>query len=180
MGPIPLMKIAGYGNVDVRSAGTKLDPHIFGKVNFFDARASFIEVKHLELQNGSGEVVFNDKKTTFKTHKASLYGKPIDVHGDCITMGELNVYVSSDGHDVKKLVKVIKDSPILFEVDKVLQPFTRPDGIADVFLVLNCITVFISIGVFNSFCFLVSDNILLLLSTSYLISSINLLKESYE
>lgn len=134
MGPIPLMKIAGYGNVDVHSAGTKLDPHIWGKVNFFNAKASFIEVKHLELQDGSGEVVFNDKKTTFKTHKASLYGKPIDVHGDCITMGDLNVYVTSNGHDIKKLVKVIKDSPILYEVDKVIAPFTKPDGIADVFL----------------------------------------------
>jgi hypothetical protein len=49
-------------------------------------------------------------------------------------MGELNVYVSSDGHDVKKLVKVIEDSPILYEVDKVIKPFTKPDGIADVFL----------------------------------------------
>lgn len=134
MGPIPLMKIAGFGKVDVRSAGTKKDPHIFGRVDFFGAKASFIEVKHLELQNGSGEVVFNDKKTTFKTHNASLYGKPIEVYGDCITMGDLNVYVSSNGHDVKKLVKVIQDSPILYEVDKVLKPFTRPDGIADVFL----------------------------------------------
>lgn len=134
MGPIPMMKISGFGNVNVRSAGKKVDPHIWGKVNFFDAKASFIEVKHLELQNGAGEVVFNDKFTTFKTNKAYLYGKPIDIHGDCITMGNLNVYVSSNGQDIKKLVKVIKNSPILFEVDKVIKPFTHADGIADVFL----------------------------------------------
>ena len=134
MGPIPLMKIAGYGNVNVRSAGKKVDPHIWGKVNFFDARASFIEVKHLELQNGSGVVNFNDKLTTFWTNKAYVYGKPIDVHGDCVALGEINTYVTSKGHDIKKLVRVIKDSPILFEVDKVLEPFGQADGIADVYL----------------------------------------------
>ena len=65
LGPVPIMKVAGVGNIDLRSAGKKIDPHIWGKINFKNVTASFNEIHNLELHNGSGEVVFNNTQTTF-------------------------------------------------------------------------------------------------------------------
>ena len=134
LGPVPMMKATGVGNIDMRSAGRKIDPHLWGTINFSNATASLNDIHDLEITNGSGEVVFNDKKVTFKTHSGILNGKPIEIKGDCEVLGKLNVYVTSKAQDVKKLIHCIQASPILVDVQKVVKPFTRPDGIADVFL----------------------------------------------
>lgn len=134
LGPVPIMKISGFGNINMRSAGKKVDPHIWGTINFKNATASFNEINHLVLKNGSGEVVFNDTQTTFKTFTAFINGKPVEIKGDCSVLGKLNVYVTSKGQDIKNLIKVINSSPILVDVQKVVKPFQNPEGIADVFL----------------------------------------------
>ena len=134
LGPVPLMKFSGLGNVDIRSAGKKIDPHLWGRITFRNATASFIEINNLVLNNGAGEVVFDDKNVTFKTYKAFTKGRPIDIHGDCKILGNLNVYVESKAHDIKELVKVINTSPILVDVQTAIKPFTKPNGVADVFL----------------------------------------------
>lgn len=134
LGPVPMMKASGVGNIDMHSAGSKIDPHLWGKINFSKANVSLIDLHNLEVNNGSGEVVFNDTQVTFKTHSAILNGKPIEIKGDCSVLGKLNVYVTSKGQDIKKLIHCIQTSPILAEVQRVVKPFTRPNGIADVFL----------------------------------------------
>ncbi len=134
LGPVPIMKISGLGNINMRSAGKKIDPHLWGTINFKNATASFNEIHNLVLTNGSGEVVFNDTQTTFKTKQAYINGLPIEIKGDCSVLGKLNVFVTAKGQDVAKLVKVINTSPILVDVQKVVKPFKNPQGIADVFL----------------------------------------------
>ncbi len=134
LGPVPIMKISGKGSIHMRSAGKKVDPHIWGTINFKDATVSFNEINHLVLKNGSGEVVFNDTKTTFRTFSAFINGKPVEIKGDCSVLGKLNVYVTSKGQDIKNLIKVINSSPILVDVQKVIKPFQNPQGVADVFL----------------------------------------------
>ena len=134
LGPVPIMKIAGIGNIDLRSAGKKVDPHIWGKINFRNVTASFNEIHNLTLNNGAGEVVFNNTKTTFRSYQAYINGKPVEIKGDCSVLGKLNVYVTSKGQDIKKLIKVINSSPLLIDVQKVVKPFTNPEGTADIFL----------------------------------------------
>jgi len=134
IGPVPMMKISGIGNINMRSAGKKVDPHLWGIIKFKNSSASFIEIHNLDLYNGSGEVKFDDKKVTFKTYSATINNKPVDIYGDCVVLGKLNVYVKSKGQDIKKLVKTIQTSPILVDVQKVVKPFTNPEGLADVFL----------------------------------------------
>lgn len=134
LGPVPLMKITGVGNIDVHSAGRKVDPHIWGKVNFSDATAAFTQINDLTVYNGAGVVNFDDTKVTFKTHKGILNGRPIDIHGDCIMLGALNVYVASKGQDIKKLIHTINTSALLKEVQRAVKPFTKPNGVADVSL----------------------------------------------
>lgn len=134
IGPVPMMKIAGIGSIDMRSAGKKVDPHLWGIIKFKNASASFVDIHNLDLYNGSGEVKFDDTKVTFKTYSAVINNKPVEIYGDCVVLGKLNVYVKSKGQDVKKLVKTIQTSPILVDVQTVVKPFTNPEGIADVFL----------------------------------------------
>ena len=134
LGPVPMMTIDGIGNIKIRSAGKKVDPHIWGAVNFSNATASFNEVHNLVLNNGAGEVVFNDKNVNFKTHHAYINGLPVEIKGNCVMLGDLNVYVTTKGQNVAKLIQTINTSPILVDVQKVVKPFTHPQGIADVFL----------------------------------------------
>ncbi|MBQ8460203.1 hypothetical protein IJ541_08900 [bacterium] len=134
LGPVPLMNIAGIGNIDLRSSGTKLDPHIWGNFNFRDVILSFIDINNLELHKGAGEVLFDDKKITFKSTQAFIDGKPVEVNGDCVILGKLNVYVTSKSQDIKKLIKAVNSSPLLVDIQKVVKPFTKPDGTADLFI----------------------------------------------
>lgn len=134
LGPVPIMKIAGIGNIDIRTAGKKVDPHIWGEIHFKNVTASFLDINNLVVNNGSGEVIFKDTITTFKSYYATVNGKPIEIKGDCTVFGKLNVYVTSKGQDIPKLIKTINSSPILVDVQKVVAPFTHPQGIADIFL----------------------------------------------
>jgi len=134
IGPVPMMKISGLGNINMRTAGKKVDPHIWGDINFKNATASFIDVHNLVLHNGSGNVHFDDNKVTFRTTNAIINNRFTEIYGDCIMLGRLNVYVKSKGQDIKKLIKTIQTSPILVDVQKVVKPFTNPAGTADVFL----------------------------------------------
>jgi hypothetical protein len=134
LGPVPIMKISGFGGIKLRSAGKKIDPHIWGNIHFNNATASFNEIPKLVLHNGFGEVKFDDTQVTFKTTKAFIEGRPVEIKGDCSVLGKLNVYVNSKGHDIKKLIKIINSAPILVDVQKVIKPFKNPEGIADVYL----------------------------------------------
>ena len=134
LGPVPMMKMAGFGNIKLRSAGKKIDPHIWGEINFRNATASFVEINNMELHNGSGEVIFDDTKVTFKTKSGTINGRPVEINGDCAVLGKLNVYVNTKSQDIQKLIKIINTSPILVDVQKVVKPFTKPSGLADVFL----------------------------------------------
>jgi len=134
LGPVPMMKIQGLGKINMHSAGRKVDPHIWGEIKFRNVTASFNDIKHLVLKNGSGEVIFNDTKTTFKSYYATINDKLVEIKGDCSVLGKLNVYVTSKGQRIPLLIKTINSSPILIDVQKVVAPFTKPDGIADVYL----------------------------------------------
>lgn len=134
LGPVPLMTIAGVGNIDMHTAGKKVDPHLWGDIRFRNVTASFNDIHNMVLKNGSGEVKFNDTQTTFKSYAGTINGKPVEIKGDCTVLGKLNVYVSTKGQQIAPLIKIINTSPILEEVQKVVAPFTKPTGIADVFL----------------------------------------------
>ena len=134
LGPVPMMKIAGVGNIDLHSAGKKVDPHIWGNIRFKNVTASFNDIHNLVLKNGSGEVKFNDTKTSFRSYYATINGRPVEIKGTCSVLGKLNVFVTSKGQSIPPLIKVINSSPILVDVQKVIAPFTHPQGTGDIFL----------------------------------------------
>ncbi len=134
LGPIPIMKMSGLGGIALRSAGKKVDPHLFGEVKFRNARASFNQINNLEVTNGSGEVIFNDTKINFKTYNALINGLKTEIFGDCDVYGKLDVIAKTWNQDIPKVMKVINTSSDLADVQKVLKPFTNPAGKADLLL----------------------------------------------
>ncbi|MBP3820195.1 hypothetical protein J6G99_00955 [bacterium] len=134
MGPVPIMKLRGFGYVDVFSAGKKIDPHLFGTFKFKNATASFNQIHNLELNNASGIINFNNTEIPFKTLSGTINGKPTKIYGDCDVKGNLNVFAQTEGQEIPKILKVINTSENLAEVQKVIKPFTKANGVADLFL----------------------------------------------
>ena len=134
LGPVPIMKIKGLGSVHIRSAGTKIDPHIWGTFNFHNATASFNQIHNLEMTNAGGKINFNDTKVDFKTFGGRINNLPTEIYGNCDVGGNLNVFAKTENQQIPKMLKVINTSPEMYEVRRVIKPFTNPEGTGDLFL----------------------------------------------
>ena len=135
LGPVPMMNIdAGLGNADFRIAGSKLEPHAWGTINFNNAIASFIKINNMDVKNISGWVKLNDEDVTFKANSAYLNGLPVDISGNCDLRGNMSVDVVADGQNSTNLFKIINTSPILKELQGMLKPITFASGKTKVIL----------------------------------------------
>lgn len=136
LGPLPVMKLTGRGNLNLKIKGTKLDPHLIGQLNFHDTTASFDGIDML-LKNGDGNLDFLDKTTNLVIKKATLDGKPIKIDGKCSLDGVLNYNVSSNGQDLATLIKVLNNSPMLEEIKKIIPPIKAASGKINISLNLS-------------------------------------------
>ncbi len=134
IGPVPIMKLKGFGAIDVKSRGKKIDPHLFGKMTFRNATAEFNDIHNLTLYNGSGEILFQDRDVPFKTFSATINGQDASIYGKCNVFGDLDVYAVTKNQDIPKMIKVINTSKDMAEVQEVIKPFTKPDGKGDLYL----------------------------------------------
>ena len=131
LGPVPIMKIKGIARLDVKSRGKKVDPHLFGKMFFQNATAEFNNIRNLTLHNGAGEIDFNNTEIPFKTTSATINGQSAQIYGKCNVKGGLNVIAQTKNQNIPAILKVINTSDDMIDVQKVIKPFTHPDGIAD-------------------------------------------------
>lgn len=127
LGPLPAMKIAGNGNINLKIKGTKADPHLIGKLNFWNTTAGFKGIDMM-LTNTEGRLDFLDKNTHLITKKAILNGKLIKIDGECTLDGLLDYYIDSNGQDLGALIKIINNSPMLEEVKKFIPPIKAAGG----------------------------------------------------
>ena len=135
LGPVPMMNIpAGFGNAEFRIAGSREDPHAWGQINFRNGTASFITINNMVAHNIGGWVKFNGDNVTFKTTSMTLNNLPVDVNGKCTMKGDLSVDVKGDGQNSADLLKIINTSPILKELQTMLEPITSGNGKTKVFL----------------------------------------------
>ena len=136
MGPVPIMDIRGIGNIDLHVVGTKLHPHAWGQFNFKDTTASFLDIHNMELTQGAGSLDFLDEDTHFYTTSAFMNSKPITIDGRCALTGELNFDVKTM-QDLGDMLKVIKTSPMLKDIQDYIQPITYAKGKSDLVLKLT-------------------------------------------
>lgn len=136
LGPLPVMKLAGNGNINLKIKGTKLDPHLIGKLNFHNTTASFNGIDML-IKNGDGSLDFLDKTTNLIIKKATLDGKQIKLDGKCSLDGVLNYNISTNGQDLGTLIKILNSSPMLNEIKKIIPPIKSASGKINITLNLN-------------------------------------------
>ena len=149
LGPVPIMDIHGLGNIDLHVIGTRKNPHAWGVFNFKNTTASFLDIHNLTLKNGSGKLIFNDLNTRFDTNTATLNGKPVSVSGTCTLKGVLNFNIDAKQQDLGHLIKVIKTSPMLTDIQKLIKPITSAKGNADFKLNLTGTVIDVNDVVFN-------------------------------
>lgn len=132
LGPVPIMDIKGKGGINLRVTGTREKPHAWGEFWFRDAVVSFLDIHNIELHNGSGSLKFNDQETYFETKTAYLRGKPISVTGTCTLLGVLDFDAKSDNQELGELLKAVKTSPMLAEIQELVKPLEAASGLANI------------------------------------------------
>ena len=137
IGPVPMMTVTGYGNIDLHIIGNKQNPHAWGVMKFHNATAAFNDIHNLVIKNLEGSLSFNDQNTKFKTSKASLNGVPVSVEGICTLLGNMDFTAVTRGQNSAPLIKTIKTSPMLAELQEVVKPVKSLNGKLDLTLNLT-------------------------------------------
>lgn len=136
IGPVPEMKISGFGNISLKTTGSKDNPLLYGAFNFKDTSASF-NVLNAELTNGNGSLYFNADKTLFVTKKAFLNKVPIKIQGKCNLDGALDFDVNTNGQNLSGLIKILKTSPVVGDYNKMLSSIKAVSGTVNISLKLK-------------------------------------------
>ena len=137
LGPVPIMDIKGKGGINLHVIGTRQNPHGWGQFRFKNATVSFLDIHNMLLTNGSGTLDFDDQNTLFQTKTASFNGKPVSVRGTCSLTGVLDFTVKTAGQDLGNLIKIIKTSPMLADIQKMTESIDNASGSSDFFLNLT-------------------------------------------
>lgn len=135
LGPVPIMDIKGKGGINLHVTGNRKNPHGWGQFWFNNATVSFNDIKNMTLTNGSGTLDFDNQNTLFQTKTGTLYGHPVKVKGTCSLAGDLNFDVEAKNQDLGNLLKIVKTSPMLIDIQKMLAPVQSASGPAN--FVLN-------------------------------------------
>lgn len=136
LGPLPTMKLAGKGNINLKIKGTPIDSHLIGKLNFKKITASFNGIDAL-FKDAEGSLDFLDKDTHLVVKNATLDGKPLSVDGKCALDGNLNYNVSANGQDLATIMRVLNNSPMLIEIKKIIPPVKSASGKVNILFNLN-------------------------------------------
>lgn len=120
IGPVPIMKITGMGNIDIKTQGTIKDAQIFGEFNARNATAE-IEGLDAKLVNGSCRLVFDNRNLIFKEIRGLLDGANFVLDGIGNTKGEVDLNVKLDNAMLSKVVKLFNNS----ELSKAYSPITK-------------------------------------------------------
>lgn len=112
LGPLPMMKLQGIGNVELKVKGSKLNPHLWGHFDFRNGTLQFKKV-NAQIKNATGSLIFDNQNTIFRMKKATLNSVPISISGTCTVKGKLNFIAKSVGQDANKMLQILKTSPLL-------------------------------------------------------------------
>lgn len=136
LGPLPVMKLDGVGNIKLKIGGTKKDPHLFGTVNFKNTTGSFNDI-NAHLTKTDGCLLFENKNTHFFTTKAFFDGKPVKVDGKCTLNGDIDYDITANGQNLDYLTKVIENSPKFGSLQKSISQLKHISGKSNITLKLK-------------------------------------------
>ena len=111
IGPVPIMEISGYGNIDIKTQGTIKDAQIFGN---FEARNASAKIEGLDakLINGNCKLIFNDRDLIFKEIKGKMDGANFLLVGKGNTKGEVDLNTNITNARMASILKIFNNSLI--------------------------------------------------------------------
>lgn len=127
VGPLPIIKLQGKGNMNLKIKGTKFDPHIFGEFNLKDATAVFNGI-NVPIKNINSKLYFKDKETIYVTNSSYFGGKPINLKGKCKLWGDLEYDIVANEQELQNLLDVINNSPIFENARKSVSMIKNAGG----------------------------------------------------
>lgn len=137
LGPVPIMDIRGKGGINLHVLGTRKNPHGWGQFWFNNATVSFNDINNMTLTNGSGVLDFDNQNTIFQTKSGNLFGQPVNIKGTCSLAGDLNFDIETKNQNSGKLLKIVKTSPMLTDIQKILDPIQLSSGPANLYINLT-------------------------------------------
>ena len=131
IGPVPIMDIRGLGNIDLKVKGTKTDAHAFGYFKFRNTSASFLDIHNMTMVNSEGTLDFEDETAHFYNKTGKLNGQDISIDGTCTLKGDMDFKVNTLKQELGGLLKIIKTSPMLVDIQKLVEPVISMSGLGD-------------------------------------------------
>ena len=130
IGPVPIMDIKGFGNIDLNAKGSKEEPNLNGYFRFNNATASFNGI-NLKLEKAFGKIDFKKDKIYFNTDSGTIYGQPAKITG--VSDAVVNIDYKAEVNNIKMddLLKTLKTSPMLKEQTKLIDTISSAGGYAD-------------------------------------------------
>jgi len=111
IGPVPIMDISGYGNININTQGTIDDAQIFGNFNAYNANAK-IEGLSAKLTQGKCNLVFDNKDIIFKELKGKLDGADFILSGKSNTSGDISLNAKIKNAYTDKILETFNNSLI--------------------------------------------------------------------
>lgn len=111
IGPVPIMKIKGYGNIDIKTQGTLFDAQIFGNFNAYQAQAT-LDGLNAKLNDGVCELVFDNRNLIFKKVEGKLQDGKFSLSGIGNTKGEVELSAKLDNALVSTVLEIFEKSAI--------------------------------------------------------------------
>ncbi len=127
LGPVPIMNISGFGNVNIKTQGTIFDPHVFGNFEAHSAKAT-LEGLDGTLNNASCELVFDNQTLNIKEVKGKMGLSDILISGKSNVLKETDIDIEIKNGKTSELLRLFKNSEITKKYSFLLKNIAATSG----------------------------------------------------
>lgn len=131
VGPLPILKVTGTGNIDLTVKGTHSNPHAWGYLNFYNANVNFTGMPDLILKNANAVLNFDDTNASFKSTNGKVNNQTFDISGICNLIGNFDFDVQSENQPTEALYNALRTATLLGDYSKMLPELDKITGIAN-------------------------------------------------
>ena len=133
LGPLPFMKLSGFGKINIKTKGTIYDAFVNGKFFGRNITAS-LEGLNAELNNGKIELDFNGKVIDIVNTDANINDGKVTIFGFADDYNNLNVTAKIANLDAKYAIQIAKTSKIAKSITGDLSFIKSAKGKTDITL----------------------------------------------
>jgi len=130
IGPVPIMDIKGYGNIDIKTQGTIKDAQIFGQFSAHNATA-LIHGLDVKLTNGDCKLIFDNRNLIFKEVKGNIDNAQFLLTGIGNTKGEVELKTQIKDIYASKIFKVFNNSVLTRDYTSIFKNISALSGLMD-------------------------------------------------